>query len=337
VLIPAAVTWAAWTHRRSVATAFGLVRGAALEWMAPAAVAIGGVYLCRALVYRQPLVTLGYRVPAGFLWRTALIATSLHQLIPAAGLSGYAFLTWALHQRGVSSGQASLIALVDTLSYAGAVAVLVIGTLLYLLSVGTLHSRTLLVGVAPGVAVVVSAGYVYWLQRDQGRLLHAIDRVAAMSRRRLGLRWPLGPVRAFLREYYEGKRLIRGRRGMFSRMLGFQFLAVACDACALYMTCRALDVTPPVWTVLMAFVVAMTGLAITGVPAGGGSFEAIMGAFFAAHGFSPAQGIAAAVLYRIVAFWIPVALSLVFLLRLRQRRREIRRVRPPRARGETPL
>ncbi len=127
-------------------------------------------------------------------------------------------------------------------------------------------------------------------------------------------------MRAFLREYYEGKRLIRGRRGMFSRMLGFQFLAVACDACALYMACLALDVTPPVWTVLMAFVVAMTGLAITGVPAGGGSFEAIMGTFFATHGFGPAQGIAAAVLYRIVAFWIPVALSLVFLLPRARRR-----------------
>ena len=50
-----------------------------------------------------------------------------------------------------------------------------------------------------------------------------------------------------------------------------------------------------------------------------------MAAFFADHGIGHAQGIAAAILYRSVAFWLPVALTLVLLLRLRHRRREVRK------------
>src|SRR5690348_8873301 len=88
----------------------------------------GLALLPRAHVYRVPLRVLDYTVRARFLFAIAMVATTVHQLIPTAGASGYAFLTFALHRQGVASGQASLVALIDTVSYAVAMATLVGGS-----------------------------------------------------------------------------------------------------------------------------------------------------------------------------------------------------------------
>jgi len=66
---------------------------------------------------------------------------------------------------------------------------------------------------------------------------------------------------------------------------------------------------------------------VVSAPGGGGSFELTMAAFFSQHGLERSQGIAAALLYRLVAFWFPVALSLPLLLNFRQRRRDVRKRR----------
>ena len=73
----------------------------------------------------------------------------------------------------------------------------------------------------------------------------------------------------------------------------------------------------------MGFVTAMATMSVVGVPGGGGSFEVVMSTVFATHGIKEATSIAAALLYRVVAFWLPVLLSLFFLLRLRHRKRDI--------------
>jgi uncharacterized membrane protein YbhN (UPF0104 family) len=52
-----------------------------------------------------------------------------------------------------------------------------------------------------------------------------------------------------------------------------------------------------------------------------------MSAYFVRHGVEASQAVAAALLYRLVAFWIPVTVSAVLLLRFRRRRSEIRRAR----------
>jgi len=217
-----------------------------------------------------------------------------------------------------------LIALIDTLSYAVAAAALVVASLLYLATGGGLDAPPVPLTLAPGLLAVALAGWVYHLQGDQARFTRLAvglkDRLAAL----LGREWSDAPIRRFLDEYYAGKAVIRRRPGAFYRMVGLQFLAVGCDAAALYMAFLALGLAPRIWVVLTGFVVSMAALAIVGVPGGGGgSFEMVMSLFFARHGLAPAQGIAAAILYRFVAFWLPALVSLVVLLRLRTRRTEV--------------
>lgn len=327
VVVLAAVGWAAYSHRQSVVLAFGLIGRANLTWIAIAAVAIGAVYICRAGVYAVPLRLLGYRAPGPFLWATAVAATSLHQLLPAAGATGYAFLTYAFRQRGVSTGQASLVALIDTLAYSTSLGVLVIVSLTYLAIGGTLRLGRLAAVFAPGAAAVALAIWIYHRQRDRRRFVASVLRWKNALASLVGRRWSDAPVEQFFDEYYEGKRLIGRRRRAFVEMIALQLLAVFCDTAALYLAFVAIGVAPNIVTVLIGFVLAMSGAAVIGAPGGGGSFEAIMSAFWATHGLEVAQGIAAAVLYRVVAFWLPVGVTGIVLLQLRRRRRRVVRQR----------
>ncbi len=324
-IVPVAVAVVAWQNRATLATAAHLLGSAVWWWLVPAAGAIAGVYLCRATVYAIPLALLGCHVRRGYLWSTALVATSLHQLIPSGGASGYAALTWALAHAGASGGAASLVGLIDTLSYAAALASLVVTSLVYLGSTGRLPVASVAGIVAPGLVVVSAVAWLYYVQRDPVRCTALVLRGSHWLTAKLrASAWTDAPVIRFLEQYYAAKAIIARRPGAFTRMLGFQYLAIGCDASAVYMACLALGVTPKVWVVLLAFVVSMAGLAIVTVPGGGGSFEVIMSVFLASHGLARGQGVAVAVLYRVVAFWLPVTVTLVILLRVGRLRRRAR-------------
>jgi uncharacterized protein (TIRG00374 family) len=319
IAVLAAVGLTAYTSRDDLGSALALMGRIAVWRMVPAAAAIGGVYLCRAAVYGLGLRALGFDLGLWFLWRTALVATSVHQLVPAAGGSGYAYLSYAFHQRGVGVGKASLVALIDALSYSFSVATLVVISLFYVGFAGERTAERLSVAFAPGLLVVALAAYVYYRQRDpddfERRALRWKDRVARLLRRR----WSDEPVRRFLGQYYEGKEIIGERRGRFAAMIGFQYGAVLCDVAALYAVFAALGRAPDLWVVFLGFVLAMASISVVGVPGGGGSFEVVMSTFFANRGIPFAAGIAATLLYRVVAFWLPAATSLPVLLSMRQR------------------
>lgn len=326
--VPVAAAIIAYRHGHLLVDAVGLVVGAHPAWLAVGLAAIAGVYLCRAFVYGQPLRLLDYTVPSSFLWKTAIMATSLHQLIPTGGASGYAFLTYALHRRGVRAGEASLVALVDTLTYAAALGTLTVAGLVYVVATGLVGVDSVAVSLLPGLAALAAAAALYHAQRDARRL----ERVVLGGGRWLGGRlrtgWPERPVRDFLAAYAESKATLAREPRVFLRMVGVQYLAAGCDAAALFAAFLALGVSPPVWVVGMALILAMAGASVVGAPGGGGSFEVIMAAVLAAHGVDPAQSVGATLLYRLMAFWVPVPLTLLLWLDIRRPRAEIRKARP---------
>ncbi len=331
----ATVAAIAWRHRASVVEAVDLMGGARPLWLGLALAAVALVYLCRARVYGIPLQLLDYTVPWSFLWQAAVIASAANQLVPTGGVSSYAFLTWALHKRGVSMGQAPLIALIDTLSYAFAAATLVVAALVYLALSGLLDFPWLLTGFGPGFALLTLGIWVYWLQRRRERL---VPRALALQRRLgrwLGREWSDAPLRSFLDEYYKGKDVLGRRPRAFLKMVALQYLAVAADASALYLTFAALDLTVRPALVLLGFVVTLAAGSFVNAPAGGGSFEVVMSAFFAHHGLETSQAVAGALLFRVVSFWIPVLVGGALVWRFRERRIEIRRRFPRRRRSGT--
>jgi hypothetical protein len=325
IAVPLAVAAVAWRHRETIVQAIRLLAEADVVWMLPAAAAIVGVYVARGTAYSVPLTVLGYVFPKRFLWTTALVSSAMNQVVPTGGASGYAFLTYALSQRGASSGQASLVALIDTLSYSTALATLVAAAMIAVVAGGLSSPTRLLASFGPGFVLLVVFVWIYRLQRHRARFTRVVLRAQRALARLLGRAWDDERTRKFLGEYYEGKAVIRRRPGAFFGMIGFQYLAIAWDAAALYLCFLALGTRPPVGVVFLAFVVSMAGGSVVSAPGGGGSVEVIMSAFFGAHGIAPAHAVAATLLYRVVGFWLPVAASLGTVTTFRRRRLELRR------------
>lgn len=328
IAVPAATATVAYRNLDVIRDSMAVIATARWPWLALGLVAVACLYVCRAMVYRTPLAVLGYRFPRRFLWETAVIASALQQLFPSGGLSGYAFLTWALHRRGVPSGQAPLIALIDTLSYALVTALLVLGSLASLAAVGILDRQVLTMGLGPGLVILALGVWLYVLQRTRERL----ERHALAIQRRLAslvhARWSEASLRHFLDEYDRGKALIAERPGRFLGMLAWQIAAVGCDAATLYCTFAALGIFPGARTVLLGFVVALTAGTVISAPAGGGSFEVVLSAFFAGHGVPDGHAVAGALLFRVLSFWVPLAVSAVLLPGFRRFRPDIQRVEP---------
>jgi hypothetical protein len=326
--VPVAAALLAFRHRDALAEALGLVGQARASWLAAAALMIGGVYLARAAVYRVPLRLLGYPAPLPALWAIALAASALHQLLPAAGAGGGAFLAYALSRRGVAAGQAPLIALVDALSYDAAMATLVAASLAWLAATGLLPAGVAGGLVVPGLGVVAAIAGLWWFQRDQTRLALAVLRLKDGVARRLGRRWPDEPIHRFLGQFFEGKAVIGRHPRSFLRMVGLQYITVGCDVAALYLAFVALGRRPSPDVVFMGLVAAMAGVLAIAAPGGGGGFEVILTAFFAMRGVPPGEAVAATLLYRAVAFWLPIAVSLPAVVALRRRAGDARD-RPP--------
>jgi uncharacterized protein (TIRG00374 family) len=321
-----AVGIVAFRNREELANAMHVIVRARPGLLVAAVAAICGVYVSRGSAYKVAVHVMGYDLSRAFLARTALVATSVHQLIPMGGASGYAFLTYAFHQRGVSAGRASIVALLDTLSYALALASLAIVVIVHLLTGGTLSGASVGLGLIPALLLLSLALGLYWLQRDHDRMVRFALHWKARVARLLGRDWPDAPVKHFLHDYYEGKEVILEHRHCFFRMMAFQYAAIVFDSSALYLVFVALGLLPNPWTVFVGFVVAMAGMSVIVVPGGGGSFEVVMSSFFATHGIGAANGIAAALLYRAAAFWLPVLASVVVLWRLRRRRNVAERI-----------
>jgi uncharacterized protein (TIRG00374 family) len=331
-IVFAVVAAVAWSHRDAIVRAGTIIARATPLWLVLAAGSTFLLYLCRAIVYSVPLRLLDYLVPWTFLWQSAIIASAINQLIPTGGASSYAFLTYALHRRGVSTGQASLIALIDTLSYACAAATLVITALVYLGVSGDLPGKVLLVGLGPGLAILALGVWTYWVQRERGRLVPVVLRVQRRLGGLLKRDVPEAPTLAFLDEYFAGKAIIARHPAAFARMVALQYLAVCADAGTLYLTFAALGLLLPPPVVFLGFIVTIAAGAIVSAPGGGGSFEVVMSAFFVQQGVETSQAIAGALLFRVVSFWLPVAVSALLLLTFRERRAEITKRWRPRLR-----
>jgi uncharacterized protein (TIRG00374 family) len=311
--VPALVGLIAYRHQAALVPALQVLSQVSVWWLGLSVAGIAAVYLCRATLFAIPLRLLGYSLPRFFLWSTALVATSIHQAIPSVGMSGYAVLTYSFHRRGIRLAQASLVVCLDALSNLAVFATVVLGGFAYAAMARARPGNSMLLGflmVAVAAAVLgLLAAYVYRLQRDERgfteRVLRLKQGVGSLLRRS----WPDEPVVRFLRGYYQGKAAIRANRGVFSRMLGLQCLAVCCDLGALYASFLAIGLTLPVWVLLMGLMASTAGLVMSGAPGGGGSFEAIMTAFLVGHGVGKVDAIAGVIVYRFVAFWLPLSAS----------------------------
>ena len=209
-----------------------LLRRIRLEWLLGALTLQSGTYVCAAGVWRAALAALGARVSIRSLIPLSLAMLFVNQAVPSAGLSGSAVVLKALGRRGIDRSAAMAALLVGFvtayIAYLIAVAIsLVVLAALHLINAVLI--TTVIFFVFGAVAFPVG---IVWYTRAAS---------APQTRRRLGRVPVLGPV---LIGIAIAPADVLRNRSLMQRGVALQCVEIMLDGGTLYVTLRALGVSP---------------------------------------------------------------------------------------------
>ncbi len=310
----------AFLHRGEVAAVARTVGDVRRSWLL---LAIGVqllVYLNFAAVYWRSLALLGQRVRLLSLYGISFVAIFLGRVFPAGGTSTYAFLLYQLRRRGIPDGIGAVTVTLDGLSYLAAFFGLLLGGFVYLFTHGELRAPQILVIVLIVLAILFLLMYVWALHYDRPlltrRALGLKNRIAGLVRRS----WGDTPVLTFVAEIYDGLALIKRNRWGFFQLVGLQLVALLLDAVTLLCLFLSLGEWPHLSVVLLGYSLAYFFSTVTSLPGGGGSFEATMTLTFTQLNVASEIALSVTLLYRLLAFWLPLVVVATMYHRIHGRR-----------------
>ena len=237
-------------------------------------------------------------------------------LFSAGGAGGVALTYWALRQggmerRSVATRMVGFIAL-HYVFYP--LAVVVFGILLKtsVLSGSTADGLTIVPAAIAGLVILIGLA-VALVPSDIERRLKGLA-----SSRRLGR--VLGALAAVPATASDGIRLALrllvtpGKAGLaFLGSIGFW----AANIGILWASFAALGVSVPFGVVVLGFFIGLTANLIPFVPAGVGAVDAGMIGTFVLFGLPEAEVFAAVLIYRLIAFWLPIPFGVIAFVQLR--------------------
>ena len=294
------------------------------------------VYLNFAAVYWRSLALLGQRVRLLSLYGISFVAVFLGRVFPAGGTSTYAFLLYQLRRRGIPDGIGAVTVTLDGLSYLVAFFGLLLGGFVYLFTHGELRAPQILVIVLIVLTILFLLMYVWALHYDRPlltrRALGLKNRIAQLLRRS----WGDTTLLTFIAEIYDGLALIKRNRWGFFQLVGMHLAGLTLDALTLLCLFLALGVRPHLSVVLLGYSLAYFFSTVTSLPGGGGSFEATMTLTFTQLNVPSEVALSVTLLYRLLAFWLPLVVVATMYHRIHGRRAEPHgdKARPPRIEPE---
>lgn len=312
----------AYAERDELLGVLATLRTANPLWMVAALVVQGFVYLCFAIVYWRSLQLLGYRLRLLSLYGVSFVAIFLGRVFPAGGTSTFAFLLFQLRRRGIPDGTGAVAVTLDGLSYLLGFFVLLTGGFVYLFTHGELKVNQVLIVALLTLTIMALGMYVWGLSRDRAlltrRALSLKNQLARLFRRNWGDR----QVLAFIAELYEGVVLIGRDRSGFIQLVVLQVCALLLDCVTLLLLFWAVGVWPHFSVVLLGYSLAYFLGTISSLPGGGGTFEATMTVTMTTLGMEAPIALSVTLLYRLLAFWLPLVISAIIYRRVHNHRGE---------------
>ena len=113
-------------------------------------------------------------------------------------------------------------------------------------------------------------------------------------------------VLAFIAELYEGTALMSRDRFGFVQLVALQLVALLLDCLTILLLFWAVGVWPHFSVVLLGYSLAYFFSTISSLPGGGGTFEALMVVTMTNLGIEAAIALSVTLLYRLLAFWLPL-------------------------------
>lgn len=297
----------AYFNREVIVDSFLLLGTAKPAWLLLAFVIELASFFVASQVYQRVLSSLGYHLSALRLWGTAMVAIVMSQSFPAGGVASYAFLVQSFRRRGIPSGHSALLASLEALSYAAAMLLLFFFSLIYIaLNSGIGAAEGAIAAAVVGVLAIVIVSFV--LTRDEAQLkswLLAIQRRLARVFRR---EWGDEGINKIIDDLGRGRALIAARRSELLWLVLIQIGALIGHSLAMLVVLYSLGEGTSVFVVMSAFGIALVSSTFNVLPGGGGTVETAVVLALKSLGVGD-QAIPAAVIFRILNFWLMMPLA----------------------------
>jgi uncharacterized protein (TIRG00374 family) len=290
--------------------AIDLCRAANPIWLALAAAAILGGFLCAGQIYGRVMATLGHRAPSLWLSAAAMVTILLSQALPVGTVASYAFLTTSLRRRGVPATSVAVIASLELLSWGGAMLILFVYGMIYVLA--TTSSSIGGASLIGFISVAVLIGVYLFIGSRPRETLHSwAMRVKAAIERVVGPVWHESQVQKMVDELAHNRRLMVEQPARVLMLICLQLTIFTLHSVALLAILHGLGVSIAPLAALAAYGLALIVSTYTLLPAGGGTVEAALTVALTVQGVPLEAAIGASVLFRLLSFWLLLPLGAI--------------------------
>jgi uncharacterized protein (TIRG00374 family) len=277
-------------------------RHLAVGWIVASVLAEGTSLAGFGLLQHRVLRAAGTRIPLPGLVALSLANEAIANTVPAGPALSCVYRYRYYRRRGASEASAGWCVFTVLIAQAVSMALLLlVGVLVAMLASASVGSA----GVAAVGAVIVIAGLAVMIRRDLvlrliGRLVSATQRLTGHPRDDRCER-----IHATLARMREIPLDARSTVTVVAIALGVW----ACDFLCLICSFGAIHAHVPWGGVLLAYGAAQAASALPIVPGGLGIVEGSLAVILAAYGVARVPAISAALAYRLVSFWLSIAVG----------------------------
>ena len=259
------------------------LRGTALALVFLAAVCQIAAKWFFGLLFKESIQEIGSDVRAWSAFKAALVGAGVARLIPAGGAITPVAMSWTVRDEVAESTAGPGIRTV-LLNYAGML-IMAGGAVLIDRPSGTIPVFSVSIIVGAPIVLIVGALLMF----GSGRL---------------------GSIVKYLPEFLRKKV----DRSMVNHLPGWEsqiyiWARLALEATALWLVMLAFNIDINGWEAMAVYAVSQLVGGLPGTPGGLGITEVGMGFVLAAYGFPAGTTVAPILVYRVVSYWLPAALS----------------------------
>lgn len=271
-------------------------------------------YAAMARSYQGIAWAAGYRLSFREMFKITLVANVVNYVLASGGLSGFAVRMYFLARRGVPSGSAVIISLVQTFITNVALLLFVLAGFVYLFSAHTLHGVALVIAsllLAVLLAAAVVAAFLLFHARTRRRTLFVIAQSAHwLMHRVLPHRTPPRThIWRYQRNLNRGIEFLLSRKSQMAAPVVYIFLDWALTLGILWAAFRAVGHPIQAGFLIVGFAVGMLSSIVSLIPGGLGVLEGTMSAVYVTLGVPLETAVAAVLVYRLSYYILPVLVS----------------------------
>ncbi len=284
-------------------------------YLAPSILFAGVSYLCLSLNMAIVFRIFGINQDFGYLLRVGFVSTVASFLINVGGAAGVSLQYVLLKKRNIATEDILAPSLFQLYFSGITLMALLPVSLFYVLFSRHLSFGTVLgVSIAAGVLILllILASVIVFSIRFRGALLRGAARIVHfISRRKID-----NALNDFDKAMTRGVLIIKHHPGVLVSLLLVAVGDWVGTAAALWFCFAALDIFLGAGTLITGFSLGITAGFISMVPGGLGVQEGSLAGIYALFGIPIGTAVLAAILFRIVYYFVPFLISLGFYRRL---------------------